>query len=333
MGLKAQLGKILRSTIIICTRSRARILHKLIESIKYQEAVSTISRIFVIDSSIDDETESLFAKNALGYQLPINYHRVPPDYTLPRKRNYGLRLLNSSESQILHFFDDDVELFSGYISSVRAIFDDSNVVGVGGADQNLRKRHVRKFFELVGVASNREGIILKSGVNTQNISGLVQRESEWLSGCAMSYRTSALSGQFFDERRHFDGEDSDFSFRMSKKGKLVWTPNAKFSHESSLAKKVTDNHKVRYHLKHLVLCCAEFDGRVRARNCFCYLFFNGLISIIVSLKGFRILETRIGIAYVLSSFVFPLALALHYFRETIQTFSNKSKNNSVIETQ
>jgi len=329
---KTQLGEPLRSSIIICTRSRPRALYKLIESLQNQDAISTISKILVIDSSIDNETESLFSKKVFESQLPISYHRVSHDYTLPRKRNLGLSLLNFSEKEILHFFDDDVELSGDYVSSIRAVFEDSNIIGVGGADQNLKKKHVYKFLELVGVASNQEGVILKSGVNTQNISGAVQRETEWLSGCAMSYATSSLKGQLFDERRHFDGEDSDFSYRMSKKGKLVWNPSSRFSHKSSMAKKVTKNHKVRYHFKHLVLSCAEFDGKVQPHYCFIYLFFNGLISIAMSLKRFRILDTRIGISYLFFSFIFPLALAQYFFAKKIQSLSKKS-NSDAIDTK
>lgn len=42
------------------------------------------------------------------------------------------------------------------------MFEDSNIIGVGGADQNLKKKHVSKFLELIGVASNQEGVILKA---------------------------------------------------------------------------------------------------------------------------------------------------------------------------
>ena len=323
----AQLGKLLRSTIIICTRFRARELLKLIESIRKQEANSLINRILVIDSSPDNETESLINQQILDSQLPINYFRVPYDFTLPRKRNYALSLLDLSESEVIHFFDDDVELYSDYIDSVRATFEDPMIVGVGGADQNLKERHVHKFLELVGVSSDRQGVILRSGVNTQNISGTIQRETEWLSGCAMSYRASALIGQFFDERRHFDGEDSDFSYRMSKKGKLFWNPKAKFTHESSMAEKVTNNHKVRYHLKHLALSCAEFDGKVQARYCLVYLFFNGLISIAFGIKRFKLAEMKVGIAYFFSSLVFPLVLARYHSKKSIESNFNDSNNN------
>jgi GT2 family glycosyltransferase len=145
----------------------------------------------------------------------------------------------------------------------------------------------------------------------------------------MSYRTSALIGQFFDERRHFDGEDSDFSYRMSKKGKLFWNPKAKFRHESSMAKKVTNNHKVRYHLKHLALSCAEFDGKVQARYCLVYLFFNGLISIAFGIKRFKLAEMKIGIAYFFSSLVFPVVLARYNSKKSIETISNDSNNNAL----
>lgn len=321
----------MRSAILICTRSRAHSLFKLILSLQNQEEIANICRVLIIDSSIGEETQSIFTDEISKLQLPVSYHRVSPEYTLPRKRNFGLNLLNFSEIEILHFFDDDVQLNTDYLGSVNAIFKDSSVVGVGGADQNLKKRHIHKILELAGISSKREGAILRSGVNTQNISGTIPRESEWLSGCAMSYATSALKGNLFDERRHFDGEDTDFSYRMSKKGKLIWNPNAKFYHESSRAKKLTSNHKIRYHLRHLVLSCTEFDGKVKPGYSFIYLFFNGLISIAISLKRFKILEVRIGISYILYSLIFPFSLARHCILREVQSINFK-RTTSKIDT-
>jgi len=283
----------------------------------------------IIDSSLNEETQSIFTDEISKLQLPVSYHRVPPEYTLPRKRNFGLNLLNFSEIEIVHFFDDDVQLDKEYLGTVNAIFKDSSVVGVGGADQNLKKRHIHKILELAGIASNREGIILRSGVNTQNISGINPRETEWLSGCAMSYATSALIGNLFDERRYFDGEDTDFSYRMSKKGKLIWNPNAKLYHESSHAKKITANHKIRYHSRHLVLSCLEFDGKVKPGYSFIFLFFNGLVSIGLSLKRFKILEVRIGINYILHSLIFPFSFAKHWIQREVQSINFKRTTSKI----
>jgi GT2 family glycosyltransferase len=85
------------------------------------------------------------------------------------------------------------------------------------------------------IDSDRGGALLESGVNVLVFDGEQPSEVDWLSGCSMSYRTSALDGLRFDERRGGNGlgEDVDFSARLGSRGRLLWVPDARVEHRQS----------------------------------------------------------------------------------------------------
>ena len=265
-------------SIIICTRNRPFELTKLLESLTCATApIDGHFSILVIDSSLSTETKSVSAKFA--NVLPIMLHTVHSDFSLTKKRNIAIQQL-SSQSEFVFFLDDDIEVRDDFFLNTLAVFEDAGVVGVGGRDLNLPPLNIKKWQEMVGLSSFRQGAVLMNGQNTPYSFSQGNLEVEWFSGCAMSFRTSALEGLLFDERRAFVGEDVDFCMRMNLKGKLISNPDIVYKHKSSLESVPSSNHKIRDFAFHRSLLAFESDRRVRFLPTLFTVFILGLLIMI-----------------------------------------------------
>jgi GT2 family glycosyltransferase len=118
---------------------------------------------------------------------------------------------------------------------------------------------------LLGLDSEEQGALLRTGVNVLNYTGDSVRESQWLSGCAMSYRRSAIVGMEFDESRRGGsfGEDVDFSARCRARGAVVWTPHARMEHRQSIQERLPDSQVTRRWIRNRGKLAYDRVGRVR----------------------------------------------------------------------
>jgi GT2 family glycosyltransferase len=148
---------------------------------------------------------------------------------------------------IVHFIDDDVEVLAGYFDSIEERFEkDPHLAGVGGAIQNARMEAHPIFNSLFLLSGRYPNTIRRSGrvVKPESTGGakrqIGQRPVEWLQGFAMSYRMLTLQKHSFDDRLtgYSYGEDRDFSFRVSRSGKLAVEPNARCLHLRATANRL-----------------------------------------------------------------------------------------------
>ena len=160
---------------------------------------------------------------------------------LPTSRNIGIRL---SSGDVVLFLDDDVELDPDYVRNVVQPLEDDpdrRIAGVGGRIVNYRKlragHRLRRLFDrLFLVAGDVEGRVLPSGFTT-NYGSTFEPPGEAydvdvLSGGAAAWRRSVFSEFSFTEnyRVHCAGEDQDFSYRVSRRYRLLFNPQAKLKH-------------------------------------------------------------------------------------------------------
>jgi len=252
-----------KSAVIVCTRDRPSQLKSLLLSLKNQISQVKFKVIIVDSSKVVSTTLKLVEsfKNSLEIELLV----CPHDWTLPLKRNYALTQPNVLQFQFVHFFDDDIEIESSYLEKIQNAIKDEGIAGGIGQDLNQVIRSPSKLRCLLGLDSSRGGVILASGANVmpKASKGDVKMDIEWMSGCAMSFNSKYLGGIFFDERRTFIGEDTDFTYRTSKKGRLIFCPTAFYKHRSSLNKIPSESHRVKDHIKHLVLLTRDFPERVK----------------------------------------------------------------------
>jgi len=164
---------------------------------------------------------------------------------LTASRNVGAKV---AQGDIIFYFDDDVILSSGYIAEVLKVYEEDETKSLGGVEgvmSNVKpltaSQHFRKIFHMIFLTVGlKEGKVLPSGFVTDFgtkgvLLGKVQ-EVDFFHGYAMSFRKEVFQEFSFDEKkyqRYGLGEDQDFSYRVSKKYKLVVTPRARLLHLES----------------------------------------------------------------------------------------------------
>ncbi|GGD02518.1 glycosyltransferase family 2 protein [Hyunsoonleella pacifica] len=240
--------------LIICTYMRPSALQKLLFSVRDQTLYP--DEILIIDGSINSETEKIFQTNT---HKNLNYYKVEQQHRgLTRQRNYGINKVGSNIS-IICFLDDDVVLDKDYFKTLLSTFKlKPGALGVGGYIANASnwkesdaKCHSKKFYfdnwmrdepvrfrlrKKIGLAPDTPPGFLPTFAHGRSIgflppSGKIY-EVEQLMGGVSSYRKEIFNT--FQFSTYFEGyglyEDTDFSIRVSKQGKLYVNTNAQLNH-------------------------------------------------------------------------------------------------------
>ena len=222
-------------SVIICTKNRPGDFQECVESLFIQSCLP--DEIIVVDCSNNLDTFSIFKFFEKKREVSMKYTHTKPGLT--KQRNIGIGM---SHGDILAFLDDDVVLEREYFCEILKCFKMMpEIAGVGGklintGQGNLLRKYFKKFFLLTSNDGDR-GFVKRSGFanfpsgpNMRNI-----KSTEILSGCNCCFRKSVFDMYSFDE--YFDGfglmEDVDFSYRVSRSNRLVFTPGARLVHKRS----------------------------------------------------------------------------------------------------
>lgn len=234
-----------KTSIIIPTYNRPLELQNCIRSILGQTSMP--DELFIVDDG--DLVEFPFKKEleAAGTECFYLKKAVPG---LTASRNEGIK---SASGDIIFFFDDDVVLDADYIEEILRIYKsdaEGLIGGVGGIQSN---RFLSKFkdyllwsvealFLLNGFS---EGRVLPSGfcADFGTTPFPIKKDTlvDFLAGCAMSFRRNIFQEFSFDSNNYLGyglGEDKDFTFRVSRKYRLIVNPHAKLLHLESLAMRI-----------------------------------------------------------------------------------------------
>jgi glucosyl-dolichyl phosphate glucuronosyltransferase len=164
---------------------------------------------------------------------------------LAASRNVGAKV---AQGDIIFYFDDDVILSSKYIEEVLQVYEEDEAKSFGGVEgvmSNIKpltaSQQFRKIFHMIFLTVGlKEGKVLPSGFvtdyGTKGVPLEKVQEVDFFHGYAMSFRKEIFQEFSFDEKkyqRYGLGEDQDFSYRVSKKYKLIVTPRARLLHLES----------------------------------------------------------------------------------------------------
>jgi GT2 family glycosyltransferase len=160
---------------------------------------------------------------------------VPSERGLTRQRNAGIR---RATGDVLVFADDDVTFDPHVFSVLARAYEDPSVVGAtvkvdepGGRRFGGKTSPVRRL--LLGRAP--EGSFTRGGYPVYVRSVDEERDVEVMPGCFMSARREHAERVGFDEELPGYGlaEDEDFSYRLSRLGRVRYLPQATVVHRKT----------------------------------------------------------------------------------------------------
>ena len=277
--------------VIICTRNRPEDLASTLASLSAQANIG--ARLVVIvdasDGNVRSTVERIVVESALTGVEYVVFDGKP---SLARQRNFAVGDLPSTVA-IVHFFDDDVSLEAGYLDGISARFRDSSVAAAGGTItlevETVSRQSVMKRFFLLGHPER--GRVLVSGATTPAQVGARGPvfDSDWLSGCASSYRRDVFENHRCDPA--LDGysldEDLDLSYRVSRSGRVVVDPSVSVTHHESAVERSTARRMARKAMVHRYWFLEKNITGVLRKPAFWWATVGRLVALSVSREAHR----------------------------------------------
>jgi GT2 family glycosyltransferase len=220
-------GYRLRISVVIVTLRRPEPLHRTLESIR--ACRPSADEVIVVDA--DPEAAPLEASAGEEGAGPLIRH-VRTSARLTRQRNIGI---DEASGEVVVFLDDDVKVPNDLFGRLAETYSDAAVVGVTGRveEPETTRRggpgsRVRRL-----LLSDGSGRFTRYGYPRYVTDGAGPRDVEFMPGCFMSARREAAAKVRFDERlgAYALAEDEDFSYRLSRLGRIVYLPDVVVVHE------------------------------------------------------------------------------------------------------
>lgn len=226
-----------RISAVIATKGRPARLRATLDSMSRCEPPP--AEVIVVDGdpagSARAVAESLTAVDG-PIRLPVRW--VPSEPGLTTQRNQGLELVGG---EVVAFVDDDVDFDHGVFRVLGRVYRDSSVVGATGwvvEDQGRRFGNTRSAVRRFLPGGGEEGRMTRFGYPRRIQAPNRERDVEFMLGSLMTARTEAARRVRFDERLSGYGlaEDEDFSYRLSRLGRIRYVPDAVIRHEGTGAR-------------------------------------------------------------------------------------------------
>jgi GT2 family glycosyltransferase len=269
-------------SVVIPTKNRVQDIIKCIESIMVQTLLP--DEIVIVDAS-DTQELRIEVRHRFTEKLKIIYIHSKPGLT--HQKNVGIGV---SCGDIVFFLDDDVILDKDFMKEIVRAFEKDKEKRIGGVHGNIvevrdDKSSVNLILREIYAALNatvataffldkksKTGKFQLSGFPTYayGINKVVRVEC--VPGGLTAYRREVLDEFKFDEnlQGYSWGEDDDFSYRVSRKYKNVYTPDAKVIHNCSPVAK--DKKSVRMKMmieNHYYLFKKNFPQTFKHKFAFC----------------------------------------------------------------
>lgn len=229
-----------RISVIIPTKNRFHDIIKCIESILVQTLLP--DEIVIVDSSDTQELKSKI-EEFKSEKTKFAYIHTKPGVNY--QRNIGIE---RSCGDIVFILDDDTILEKDFIKEIVNIFENDNerkIGGVCGDIINIKPKNRSVMYPIKRAISTVLATIFflnKIGNGKFRLSGFPTYpygtnkilNVECLCTCNSAFRREVLNEFKFDENIYYMTDD-DFSYRISRKYKNVYTPYARLIHNVSPA--------------------------------------------------------------------------------------------------
>jgi glycosyltransferase involved in cell wall biosynthesis len=215
-----------RVSLIIATKGRPEPLAAALESAA--EVLPPDGEVIVVDGDAERSAEPVAGASHSAYpQMSVRYLTSEPGAAL--QRNVGI---DAAAGDVVVFTDDDCTFEPGLFEALAAAYEDPAVVGVTGrieapAHAGVGSNpHSRLRWLLLG--GGRQGTMTSFGFRRPIVDMDEPRDVEFMPGPLMSARRELAAKVRFDERLalYSLGEDDDFSYRLSRLGRVRYEPSA-----------------------------------------------------------------------------------------------------------
>lgn len=237
------IDKKLKISVVIATKNRLQDIIKCIESIFIQ--ILLPDEIVIVDSSDTQELNTRIKEFKSGITKIIYVHTKPG---VNYQRNIGIE---KSSGDIVFFLDDDTILEKDFLKEIVNVFEndkENKIGGVQGDIISIKKNQSRSIIRsILGAISGTIHAILaniffldKIGSGKFRLSGFPTYRYgtnkmvyvECIPSGLTAFRREVLNEFAWDENIYYMTDD-DFSYRVSRKYKNVYTPYARLIHNTS----------------------------------------------------------------------------------------------------
>jgi len=225
------------ASYVICTRNRPDALRRCLASVTQQTVPP--EEVIVVDAS-DTGVASQINRVVQAMAGRANVRLLRPAAGLPRQRNRGAE---EAQGEIVCFLDDDVVLFPDYHEEILRVYRQMRGQNLGGVQGTIVNRPptsrwvapFRLLFLLPLDVADGWGRMWPSGNGVYLTAPRDVRPVEVMSGCCSSFWREIILQIRFDEALggYAFKEDLDFSWRVSRRYRLVQTPWARLEHHPS----------------------------------------------------------------------------------------------------
>jgi GT2 family glycosyltransferase len=220
-----------RFSVVIPTLNRLEPLRATLESLRAADPPP--HEILVIDADDGQSAREL----VLGLQdgaVPLHYVHSEPSLT--KQRNVGI---DRASGDVIVFLDDDVTLPHDLFAKLQRAYDADDVVGATGwvvePHAPPRRGGPSSFARrlLLPGSRRRPGRFTRYGYPHYVVVMDGPADVEFMPGCFMSARRQDAAEVRFDEHlgAYALAEDEDFSYRLSRRGRVVYLPDVVVVHE------------------------------------------------------------------------------------------------------
>lgn len=212
----------------ICTLGRPDLVRTALDAL--DECAPEPLEVVVVDGDSERSAESAVAAR--------RDHRTRYVWSAPgltRQRNVALRELRGD---VVLFLDDDARPEPDVLGGLQHAYLDLAIVGVTGRviePRSHRLGHQTSRLRRLLFPPKREGTFTSYGYPRRLTDLDTPRDMEFMPGCFMSARTEVARAVGFDE--HLEGyalaEDEDFSYRLSRLGRIRYEPDLVVHHDNA----------------------------------------------------------------------------------------------------
>lgn len=220
----------MRFSVVIVTTGRPELVREAASSAA--DALPRDGEIVMVDGDPHRSAEVVAA--ALAARLPARVHYVASGGGIARQRNLGI---DAASGEVVVLIDDDCTVRRGLFAALTRAYDDPGVAGATGRVWQARRARFGNSRRLrwLLLGGGRPGTMTGYGHRRPILDADRPCDMEYMYGPLMSARRAIAAQIRFDERLggYSLCEDDDFSYRLSRVGRIRYVPDAVVQHREA----------------------------------------------------------------------------------------------------